>query len=189
MEKYREYVNDLAQKRVNNTFFNSDEAHALEVFINLFQIAKGEIRIFAGNLCSYVANKPKYIEKISDFIEKNGIVKILLNDYDKEKSIDSNLFLRLALYKSLGKNIHIKTTSIKPYYTSDPDKKEIHFTVVDNNAYRIETDINDRTASCNFNNDIEGNSLVVFFDSIFNDEASLDIDLLSLFNLNENGDK
>lgn len=187
MEKYREFVSNLAKQKIDNTFINSDEEHALEVFVNLFQIANSNVRIFAKNLCSDVSNKPEYVEKLSDFIEKGGNVDILVNGYNKDESINSNLFKRLAYYKSIGKSIVIKSTNVKPHYKADPDKKEIHFTVIDNCAYRIETDIEKRTANCNFNNEGVAKGLVHFFESTFNE--SVEIDIVELFNLGSHGDK
>lgn len=183
MERYKEYISNLAKNGIDNTFINTDNEHALEVFKNLFQIAKSELRIFAGCLCNSVANHSDYIEKISDFIEKGGKIRILLNKFENCKLNGSNLFLRLAYYKSLDKDIVVKCTKVRPYYTDDAEKKEIHFTVVDDNAYRIETDIEKRTANCNFNNNVIGKDLVSFFDKIFNDSKSTEIDLLELFNL------
>ena len=187
MEKYKEYVANLAKSGTNNTFINSDEQHAEVVFENLFPIAKEYLRIFASCLCSPVVNS-KYIENLSDFIERGGKVRVLLNEYEEEKSQKSNLFLRLAYYKSLRKDIVLKSTDVKPYYANAPENK-VHFTIADNNAYRIETDTEKRTANCNFNNEEVGKGLVEFFDNIFNNVSSKEIDLLGLFNLQNNGNE
>ena len=82
--------------------------------------------------------------------------------------------------------VFVKSTPSKPYRTSDPDKKEVHFTLGDNKAYRIETDIEKRTAECNFNNPELATETVDFFDHLFNRDDAKEIDLLKLFN---DGDK
>lgn len=173
---------NLAQNRVNRTFLNSDEEHALIVLINMFKCANDTIRIFAGNLCKHIGNAPEYIEAISDFIERNGKVRILLNEYDAKYLSESNLFKRLSYYLSEGSDIKIKQTSAHPYLSKDPDKKDVHFTIFDETGYRIETDIEKRTAECNFNSPILSKKLANFFDNIFNAPYSSNVNLNEIFN-------
>lgn len=184
MMTYKEYVSFLAQNKIDKNFINSDQEHALEVFVNLFKNAQSIARIFAGCLTSKVSNDSNYIVAISDFIERGGEVKILLNKFDDSTAKKSNLIKRLSFYKSQGKPILIKKTEAKPYYASDPEKKEIHFTVIDNKSYRIETDVVERTADCNFNNEPLAKSIATFFDTVFDDPDSVEIDLESLFKSN-----
>ena len=167
MKRYIEYISKLANGRINENFSNSDDEHALEVLIKIFQISNETIRIFAGSLCSDVPNHPRYIAALSDFIERGGRVRILLNNFNKENAKKSNLFKRLAYYASLENiDIRLHTTKIKPYLIKDPQRKPVHFTVGDANAYRIETDIEKRTANCNFNNPEGAKKLIAFFDQI-----------------------
>lgn len=171
MKKYIEYISQLANERINKNFSNSDEDHALEVLIKIFEISNKTIRIFAGSLCSDVPNHPHYVAALSDFIEREGNVKILLNNFDQEQAKESNLFKRLAYYISLDKDIKLYTTTVKPYLTNDPQKKPVHFTIGDENAYRVETDIERRTATCNYNNPEGTASLIVFFDKVVETQA------------------
>ena len=180
MMTYKEYVSYLSSNRMNETFLNSDQAHALDVFINLFNGAQQSIRIFAGCLTSEVSNKPEYISSISDFIDKGGELKVLLNKFNVSEAAKSDIIKRLYFFKSLGKRISIKKTLLKPYKASDPDEKEIHFTVVDGTAYRVETDVEERTAECNFNNPSMAIKLTELFDSMFDDKDSVDVDFDSL---------
>ena len=176
----------MALSNEDRMFLNSDEDHALDVLVQLFQLSEKQIRIFAGCLCKHVGNKPEYVVALSEFIERGGTLYILLNAYDEECAKTSNLYKRLAYYKSLKKPIIIKKTSAKPYLTGDPAKKEVHFTVGDKKAYRIETDVNKRTAECNFNNPRIATNTADFFDNLFNKEDSIEIDLIKLF---EDGNK
>lgn len=181
MKKYIEYISQLANDRTNKPFSNNDEDHALEVLIKIFQMSNETIRIFAGSLCSDVPNNPRYIAALSDFIERHGRVRILLNDFSKENAKNSNLFKRLAYYASLeNTDIQLYTTKAKPYLIKDPQKKQVHFTVGDVNAYRIETDIEKRTANCNFNNPEGAKKLIAFFDQIEESKAEK-IDLNECF--------
>lgn len=181
MDKYKQFIADLANHKIDRVFLNSDEEHALAVLVQLFQIAQKEVRIFAGNLCHHVGNKQEYIVALSEFLERGGILHILLNNYDEAIAKTSNLYKRLAYYKAKKMPIVIKETKARPYLTNDQEKKEVHFTVGDYSAYRIETDIENRTAECNFNNPIIAKQTADFFDKIFNQPNSTEINLEKLF--------
>lgn len=185
-KNYKEFVMALSVSGENKTFLNSDEDHALEVLVRIFQTAQKEVRIFAGCLCHHVGNKQEYIIALSEFLERGGSLKILLNKYDKEIAKSSGLYKRLAYYKEKDFPIVVKETQAHPFFTSDPDKKEIHFTVADEKSYRIETDIEKRTAECNFNNPNLAKGITTFFDGLFLREDAKEIDLIKLF---EDGDK
>ena len=182
VEEYRNFVSSLAKgEGVNRVFMNSDEDKALVVLVELFKSAKTIVRIFAANLCQHVGNQRDYIEALSDFIEKGGEVRILINKYDKEAALQSDLYKRLAYYKSEGKPVYLKETTARPYYTNDESKKEVHFTIADSKGFRIETDTQKRTARCNFNNPDEAAGVIKFFDEEFEKEYAKEINLTELF--------
>lgn len=180
-KKYKDFVHLMAKIGENRTFLNSDEDHALDVLVQLFQLSQKTVRIFAGSLCQHVGNKLEYVIAISEFIERGGELRILLNSYNEELAKSSNLYKRLAYYKSQGKPVFVKTTNSRPYRTGDPEKKEVHFTIGDEKAYRIETDIEKRTAECNFNNPELAKTTSDFFDMLFLREDAKEINLLKLF--------
>ena len=182
VEEYRNFVASLSKgDGVNRVFMNSDEDKALVVLVELFKSAKTIVRIFAANLCQHVGNQKDYIEALSDFIEKGGEVKILLNKYNQESALQSDLYKRLAYYKSEGKPVFVKQTTARPYYINDESKKEVHFTIADSKGFRIETDTEKRTARCNFNNPDEAAGVIKFFDEEFEKEYAQEIDLMELF--------
>lgn len=178
---YKIFVHSLAINGEDRIFLNSNEDKAIVVLVELIQNARQELRIFAGNLCNGVGGNFEYIVAISEFVERGGILKILLNKYDPTCAKNSNLFKRLAYYIAQGKNILIKETKAKPYRTNDSEKKEIHFTVGDYISYRIETDIEKRTAECNFNSPEVARGITDFFDGLFDAEESKNIDVKGLF--------
>ena len=186
IEEYRQFVMSLSHgndgEGINRTFLNSDKDKALVVLVELFRSAKECVRIFAANLCNYVGTESEYIEALSDFIEKGGAVRILLNNYKEDEARTSSLFKRLAFYQSIGNNVVVKQTTVKPYYSGDENKTEVHFTIADGKGYRIETDVEKRTARCNFNNPAEAASTAEFFDSVFDGTNSSVINLLAVFN-------
>lgn len=176
---YSKFVGGLAKNKENRIFLNSDEEHGLIVYINLLKTAKNQIRIFAGRLCEHIGNKPEFVEAISDFIERGGTVSILLNNYDEKTIVKSPLFMRLAYYISEKKSISIKKTEVTARLGSNG---QVHFAIADNTAYRLETDIVERTAQCNFNNATIAAKLIEVFDEVFNsNEYSQEINLMSLF--------
>lgn len=179
MEEYRKQIEYLAKNKIRRTFLNTDEEHAAIVLTSIFESAQTIVRIFAGNLCHHVGTTPGYIESLSDFIDRGGEVRMLLNDCNDQDISNSNLFKRLAYYKSIDKPICIKKTTKKVYLTKDPEKKEVHFTVGDNSSFRLETDIAKRSAVGDFNNEI-AKKYASFFDEIFNNPESVDIDIVNL---------
>ena len=178
---YKLFIKQLAANHDCRVFLNSDEEHALTVFVQLFQVAQKEIKIFAGCLCKHVGNQPEYVVALSEYIERGGVLRILLNEYDENAAKDSNLYKRLAYYISTGHPVEIKTTTARPYLSSDPDKKSIHFTEVDGVAYRLETDIEKRTAECSFNNPAMASAISDFFDGLYNREGTELVDVVALF--------
>ena len=52
----------------------------------------------------------------------------------------------------------------------------------DEKAYRIETDVEKRTAECNFNNPVLASDTALFFDSLFERADAEEIDIIKLFN-------
>ena len=160
---------------------NSDEDKAIEVMINLFHVSNEEVRIFAGNLCNNVGNNPDYIIALSEFVERGGKLLILLNDFKDELAKSSNLFKRLAYYMSERDSIKVRTTTAKPYIVGDTEKNPVHFAIGDKKAYRIETDIEKRAATCNLNNPTVAEGLTNFFDTLFVRDDAQDVDLTNLF--------
>ncbi|GAB6394135.1 MAG: hypothetical protein MdMp024_0447 [Bacteroidales bacterium] len=189
MSEYKDLIENLARECVDRRFLNKDNDHAEDVFSVMFKHAETSLRIFARNLCNEVANSVGYISSISDFIEKGGMVRILLNEYDPTKASESNLFKRLAYYVLDKKDIRLKRCSIKLHFKNDPDQKDVHFTIADKCGYRIETDIIKRTADVNFNDPTLAKKYADYFDELFQSESSSEIDLITLFHLKDGADK
>lgn len=181
LNEYRLFVKRLSETHSDRTFFNSDEAHALAVMESLIRQSSEIIRIFAGNLL-HVGNQTSYIEAISDFVERGGKVRIILNKCDDIEAIkSSNLFMRLAYYVMKGKDIIIKTTKVQPYLISDLNKKPIHFSVGDSVAYRIETDIENRVAECNLNNPAQASKFIAYFDTLFESDKCEEFNVVNIY--------
>lgn len=186
LEQYREFIQMLSETSDDRIFLNKGPEHAKVVLEQIFKQSKESVRIFAGNLTRVVGDDPDYIAALSDFVQNDGSsVRILLNDYNEELAKESKLYMRLAYFKSKGKDIVVKSTNAKPYRKSDPEQKEFHFTVGDEKAYRMETDIKERKAEGSMNRAETAAPMAAFFDSLFNSDQSKVIDILKLFNYNE----
>lgn len=189
MDKYINYVIALARGKDNSVFLSNDDAQAITVLSNIFKNADKEVRILAGSLCSKIANDPEYISSLSDFIERNGKVMILLNKFNENEAVLCNLYKRLSYYSSIKKTIIVKSTDGHAYMSTDTDKKEVHFTIADNNAYRIEFDIENKIAECNFNDTEVVENLKKIYDGVFFSKKSIEVDLLKIFYVGNNGSK
>lgn len=177
--EYYKFVRDLAVNKTDRIFLNSDEEHGLVVYVNMLNNAKCKVRIFAGNLCEHIGNKPEFVEAISDFVERGGTVNILLNDYNEDLVVKSPLFKRLAYYVSENKKIVVKQTEVSAKLGNNGS---VHFSIADDTSYRLETDVIERTAQCNFNNTTVAKKLIDAFDLVFgSEEYSQTINLTSLF--------
>lgn len=82
-------------------------------------------------------------------------------------------------YISEKKKVKVKKTEVTAHLG---DNGQVHFAIADDVAYRLETDVVERTAQCNFNDSTIATKLVSAFDQIFNsEEYSHDIPLMNLF--------
>ncbi len=183
--EYKRFVKQLGENNDGRIFLNSDPDHAVVVTEQIFRQSKEEVRVFAKNLCRTIGNTPEYISALSDFIEKGGKVRILLNGYEEGCAKGSNLYKRLAYYKSQGKDIIVKTTTAIPYRADDEEQKEIHFTIGDKKAYRIEIDTECRSAECSMNNVDIATKMADFFDELFDKPDTNEVNILNLFGYDE----
>lgn len=181
MTEYQSFIHKLSEGNIDRTFLNSDIEKAKDVSCEIFNKAQFSLRIFAGCLCAEFCNSVEYVEALSDFLERGGSLRILLNEYQPDYVKHSALFMRIAYFLSQGKSVDVRMTNAKPYFSNDPNKKPIHFMVGDEKAYRVEDDIENKHAFCNFNNPSYAESLILYFDKTFMDERTQSINLLDVF--------
>lgn len=182
MQNYSLFVKSLAKQQVNQVFLNSDEDKMISVFVEIFNSSSDIVRIFAGNLCNLSTESSIYIEALSDFIERKGKLRVLLNDFDIIKTQQTNLYKRLAYYKAEGADIEIKATSVNPYVIAqNGERVNVHFSIGDNKSYRLENDTVNITAICNMHDPDTANEFVAVFDKIFDSERSIVVDLAAIF--------
>ncbi len=153
---------DLAEKRENKVFYNSSAEHASIVHQALAKYATNYINIFSSSMCSCVSNNSKYCSLIRTFLDadKKRSIKIVLTDYT-----DDFLHTEIAkIFAEYPLQVSIKRFNGHLLYKGKP----AHFTVSDDRAFRLETDINERMAFGNFNSPEQSMELKNIFDKIFN---------------------
>jgi len=174
LDLYSETIESYASGSVDNEFFNSGDEHAMIVLSILVQYAKKSIYIYCGNLCSEVSNNQKYLDNLRAFFKRGGIAKIALCELDESK-IDSKFLNKeiFKLFNEFSSQVSIKTTIKKVVENKTP----VHFTIADDKAYRLETDIICKKARGNFGSEKVVKVLEDIFWKVFNDPNS---NLLSL---------
>lgn len=186
---YSDYISSLREKRINRMFLNSDSEKRKSVYRELLQCADKKLRFFAGNLCDDITNSDDFVEGISDFIEKNGSLEILLNKYDASLIKESNLYKRLAFYAARNYNVTVKSTPVTVTIHLNGKDTPAHFAVADYYAFRLEVDIEKRIAICNMNDEKFSQILIQTFDKISSDSQTVEIDLVKLFSLKPKEEK
>jgi hypothetical protein len=170
LNEYRKAVEWYAQRKADNMLHNKGNDHALVIFENLFRYSERHVRIFAKDLANVeVVNRKEYIKAVKEFIDKPGVkLDILITSFNDEvKKIrrDINLFYFLRKSKAYEEGrIKIKTTKGMIFRIQG---QPIHFCTSDGHAYRMERDIENRVAHCNFGDKKTTKTLEETFDRAF----------------------
>lgn len=162
---YAAKIEELAKEKKNELFYNSSEEHAEIVHKALVKNASDYIEILSGNLCSEISNTSEYCRLVEEFLQKESkpSIKILFTNYSKD-------FLQkpiAGVLKKYPSQVKIKQYEGQINYKEQP----VHFTVSDDRAFRLETDIKKRMAFGNFNSPSQAKSLHTIFNKVF--ESSL----------------
>lgn len=164
LNKYTEAVEFNAKRKNDFMFNNEGNEMALIVFRSIFRNATDSIQIVANNLNNEVTNHSEYISALDSFLSKSKTkVEILLSSHNAEAD-GSKIFQLLKEYpdKAFVRIIQDGRTF------KDNKGRVIHFCVADKHMYRMEYDINNRKAECNFNNIKECKMLSKLFYSVYN---------------------
>ena len=185
LEEYKLAVQEYASNGIDYLFHNNGNEHAQIVFQNLFSNAHSMVRIAAGSLCNdELVNTKEYIDSVTKFLDTpNAHLHILLSSFPMEAvNIAGDCLLKsIASHKAVmegrvivkdGKNRGFKNAHGAP----------VHFCTADSHMYRLETDTNKRSASCNFGDTVLTGQLEAVFDKAFN-QTEDEIDLIKIFNV------
>jgi len=174
-DAYISYISQLAHENKSVVFFNSGPKHASFVMSTIFSKAKHTVKIFAGNLDGPVSKNRQYKEELEDFLNRDGKLEILLQEYNIEKEFNLKNMLS---YHLLSGNMNIKIKKVNATVIDTRNNKEVHFSVADDTMYRLETDLKKYIAEGNFNDKVAVKNLVSTFDKMYQDNSSIEINLI-----------
>lgn len=142
LTNFEALVLSYAKAKAALRFSNSGPEHAAVVIEALLKNAQKSISLYSGNF-----NEKFYLESgvasaFNASIQRlSGKCQILVDD---DSDLTSNK-AALALVSTAGSKIEFYKRTPK-----SPDRINNHFMVVDNQAYRFETDDVEKKATCNF---------------------------------------
>lgn len=163
---YAEEIFELAKGKKDELFYNSSAEHAVIVHQALMKTADKYVCIYSSSMCTEISNNHDYCNYIEAFLKgrKDRKINILLTDY-------TNDFWNKEVGKILSKypqQVSVKKYDGTVYYKDTP----VHFTVTDDRAYRLETDIENHMAFGNFNSEEQAGTLKEVFDKMFNSKLA-----------------
>lgn len=168
IEKYSEAVEFLASQKKNFDIHNEGDDYARVIFSNIFKNARHTIRIAANSLRNVVVDSPEYQDALCSFLGRdNTLLQIIISQLPESanENSSSNIYRRLFLNPAYSEGkIHLKNAGRNLFTIGG---KPANFCVADGLMYRIENDIEKRTALCNFGNESRALKLEEIFDRGF----------------------
>lgn len=158
---YAQKIFGLAKEKKNELFYNSSMEHAIIVHQAIAQNAEDYIYIYSSSMCTEVSNNPQYCESIDKFLEadKRRRIKVVLTDYNDDFP-SKPIALVFAKHPD-----QVEVKQFEGHVTYND--KHVHFTVSDDRAFRLETDIMNQMAFGNFNSPDQAEDLKNIFEKIF----------------------
>ena len=174
-KKYAEKINKLAENGgTNAVFYNSNERHAAIVLHALVKNASDYIKILCCNMCTDVSNNQDYLNALDSFLSgnENRKIQILLVNYN-------DIFIKQPIARLLAR--YSGQVSVKRMVDTNTDiclnGRPVHFTVSDNRAFRLETDIEKKMAYGNFKDEYNAQILCSVFERYFNSDNAQAVSL------------
>jgi|GEM_PF-2931605 len=170
--EYDESVARFAKKRMNMEFNNKGVSHAVTVVKNLLDTAENSVKMFSEQLNSTVADNHLFLESLKKYIESGKTFELLLEKIPDKQNRSKALNMVLEYSSKSDNNVKHKIISADSLrdmgaHFSNKDKIAYHFIVVDNRAFRVETDPQEFKATCNFNDPDVAGAFSKLFDKYF----------------------
>ena len=197
LKYYKNTIELYAQEEKDYPFKNRGAEHAIIVLPLIFKYANERIYLLANNLWnSEVVNTYEYISAIQSFLDKGTTqLKIMVSNFPSElidNDVDSLYKMlcnhdaykegRVSIKNANGKNLFLINKKIDIGETNDANKSNIiNFCTADKRMYRIETDIVNRKAECNFNDDRTVRLLDAKFEEFWNRDDNTVVNLSNYF--------
>jgi hypothetical protein len=163
--EYRNNVESLAEMKSDLVFRNKSATHAAIVLENIFSSSNEVVRILSNRISKDVSNQfPTYCDAVEKFLMEGGVIKVI--HYD-DLDLESDIVKLLMEYKTkLPSQVLIKSAEQK-VLLDFADGDEIHYSVGDDNSYRVEVDTKTREAFVCFNDKEVARELINVFDDLF----------------------
>jgi hypothetical protein len=160
IDEYFKLIDKYAKSCEDFTIANSAPKHAAYLLKTLFEKAQSTIRIFTGELFDAVYGDKDLLKQAREFLrkDKNNSIRIA---YQKSLDIENSSLIQTILSDDQKKG------SLKIW---DASKKfedfNNHFAVMDDKAFRFETDHTNIKAIANFGDPVNAKRLANIFDTI-----------------------
>lgn len=177
MDNYIKYIENLVLNNEPIIFQNSSSEHASAVMSSIFKYSKERVRILAGSLCGDVSSDEKYIQELRMFLNRNGKIQILLDDFNGKLNPAVANVLSDAYFFNPNQ-VEIRQTDKK--VTNSANNQNIHFTVGDKKMFRLEEDTVKYFAKCSFNSPEISSILISSFDALFLSAVNKPVSVASL---------
>ena len=179
VKPYSDFVEYLADEKLDVLIPNGRSDHAKVIVNNLLSHAEKEVRIFSNRLKLNVYEDKYIFESLGSFLRKKGRLRIVLQDVDLDDGNEEDNCRKLIEIKdkvnleptdAFKKHPFIKAcseydVSIKLAEGVDRDNKE-HFIIMDELAFRFCEDRETEEAIASFNDPETSRNLADKFDTI-----------------------
>ena len=181
LKEYKAAVEFFASSHRDFDIKNEGDDCALVVLTNLFLNAKQRIRMVAHTLRNEVVDAKEYQDGLDSFLaRKDARLQVIIHHLPEaaKENMVSNLYRRLRFNPAYEDGrIEIKVAGRDRFFVGD---KPVNFCVADSIMYRLENDIEKRTAICNFGNKSRAEGMESAFDHVF-DGINETVNLKELF--------
>lgn len=164
---YKKIITRLAEEHIDARIPNGLPQHASILIEAMFLNASEEIRVFTKNLSDDVFGVPDVVSAVKKFLSKPcAKLKILLQQPSDLNNLSTHPLLD-AFFNIRDKEMLHGTVEIRNATGSYTKDEANHFTVMDNDSFRFETDHHNCKAVANFNEPKIAKKLITAFDSAF----------------------
>ena len=172
MQQYRIAVENYARNGVSYLFHNRGDEHALIILTNIFKNARSHIRIAANRLYNdEVVNTREYVESMKAFLDQKDTrldifitmkpTKDEVTEYGPENTLYWMLYNHPAYRQG---RVTIKDGQGSFFKNNG---QQVNFCTGDDRMFRLESNIVERQAIANFNDEESTRELIEAFDGIY----------------------
>lgn len=179
---YFKEIDSAQQGKLNLLISNGKPEHAAYLINTFFQHARSDIRLFSGRLSQTMDGVEMYgnphIRKAArDMFERGCRMRVVLEEPIDAPSHDPNRHPLVVIANKLKERVHmegvldIRKANPKSMAFLERHDYLHHWMVMDNHAFRLETDTGAVKAFVNFNDERAADALASIFDNLLFEQA------------------